>query len=329
MNDGTAGSPRVPIRVIFNPSAGSKSGIRTNAVTKADIEAVLGDVGIEAEVYEATSPDEARQLAATAVRERCAAVVAGGGDGTVGIVATELLSSDTVLGVLPGGTIMNVARMLGIPRDLSAAAAVLAGGVVRKIDVGMARKRPFFEAGSVGMNAAVFREVQRFESGDKTSIARALWVAFRYRPARMRIELDEGVVTTRALVVTVANGPYTGAGMTVAPQARLDDGRFDVTIFEHFSKRALLGHFASIAFGRHRYVPHVLTYRSTFVRISSVHPLPARADSQDLGSTPIEFRVLPAALSVISPRATSDPASAGEPVPAEAAEPDLAGGQRT
>jgi diacylglycerol kinase (ATP) len=295
------GPPTGPIRVIFNPAAGWKGGIRTNKVTRADIEAVLRDVGIEAEIVETASPGEAQRAAADAVRARHGAVVAAGGDGTIGTVATELLGSETALGVLPGGSIMNIARMLGIPRDLSAAAAILACGVVHRIDVGEARGRPFFEAGSVGMNAAMFREAQRFEKGDRTSVARTIWVAIRYRPARMEVELDDRVVRTRALAVVVANGPYTGAGMTVAPQARVDDGRFDVTIFEHFSKWELIRHLASIAFGRRDYAPHVSTYRSTLARISSIHPLPARADSHDLGTTPVEFRVLPAALPVIVP----------------------------
>ena len=196
---------------------------------------------------------------------------------------------------------MNIPRMLGIPRDLGAAAAVLAHGAIRRIDVGEARGRPFFEVGSVGMNAAMFREAQRFEAGDRASIPRTIWAAIRFRLARMEIALDELVVRTRALAVTVANGPYTGAGMTVAPDARVDDGRFDVTVFEHFSKWELIRHLGSIAFGRRRYAPHVSTYRSTFARISSVSPLPARADSRDLGTTPVEFRVLRAALPVIVP----------------------------
>jgi diacylglycerol kinase (ATP) len=295
------GPPTGPIRVIFNPAAGWKGGIRTNKVTRADIEAVLRDVGIEAEIVETASAGEAQRVAADAVRTRFGTVVAAGGDGTIGTVATELLGSETALGVLPGGSIMNIARMLGIPRDLSAAAAILACGLVRRIDVGEARGRPFFEAGSVGMNAAMFREAQRFEKGDRTSVARTIWVAIRYRPARMEVELDDRVVRTRALAVVVANGPYTGAGMTVAPRARIDDGRFDVTIFEHFSKWELIRHLASIAFGRRRYVPHLSTYRSTFARVSSIHPLPARADSHDLGTTPVEFRVVPAALPVIVP----------------------------
>ena len=301
MSAGAPGPARGPIRVLVNASAGSKGGIPTNAATRDDIEAALDHVGVAAEVISSDSEDHARRLASDAVRAGYGTVVAAGGDGTIGLVASEVLGSSTALGILPGGSIMNIPRMLGIPRDLAAAATVLACGVERTIDVGEAQGEPFFEAASVGMNAAMFREAQRFDSGDHLSIARAIWVAFRYRPARMELSLDGRTVRTRALAVTVANGPYTGAGMTVAPGARLDDGRFDVVVFEHFSKRELLRHFASIAFGRRRYVPHLSTHRSAVVRIDSTHPLPARADSRDLGVTPVEFRVVPAALRVVVP----------------------------
>jgi diacylglycerol kinase (ATP) len=299
--DSTPGQRRGPIRVIVNASAGSKGGLPTNTTATADVEAVLDQVGIEAEVVQSASASQASRLAAEAVRKRYPAVIAVGGDGTMGVIASELLGSSTALGVLPGGSVMNIPRMLGVPRDLAAAATVLATGVVRKIDVGEARGQPFFESASVGMNAAMFREAQRFEDGDRMSILRAFWVAFRYRPARMQIELDDGIIRTRALTVTVSNGPYTGTGMTVAPDARLDDGCLDIRVFEHFSKWELIRHFASIAFGRRRYTPHISTYRSRFARISSRHPLPARADSRDLGTTPVEFRVLPSALEVIVP----------------------------
>lgn len=105
--------------------------------------------------------------------------------------------------------------------------------------------------------------------------------------------------------------------MTVAPQARLDDGRFDVTIFEHFSKWELIRHFAGIAFGRRAYEPHLSTHRSSFAQISSRHPQPARADSHDLGTTPVDFRVVPAALKVIVPP-DGLPASAPDPNSPEA-----------
>ena len=81
----------------------------------------------------------------------------------------------------------------------------------------------------------------------------------------------------------------------------MDDGQFDIRVFRGFSKWELLRHLASIAFGRRRYAPHTSTYRSAAVTISSAHPLPARADGTDLGTTPVTFRTLPAVLRVVVP----------------------------
>jgi diacylglycerol kinase (ATP) len=87
--------------------------------------------------------------------------------------------------------------------------------------------------------------------------------------------------------------------MTMAPDARLDDGLFDVRVFRHFSKLELLRHLASIMFGRRAYVPRVSTYRAARVRVTGRRPLPCRADSLDLGVTPMECRVLTRSLKVV------------------------------
>ena len=88
---------------------------------------------------------------------------------------------------------------------------------------------------------------------------------------------------------------------TVEDLVRQSDGRLDVRVFRRFSKFELLRHFASIAFGRRKYAPKVSTYRSARVRISSAHPLPARAESRDLGTTPEEFHVQRRCLNVDVP----------------------------
>lgn len=293
--------PRPRVRVIWNDAAGEKAGAAGETLTRARLLDLMARHGLGDDVHASTSEEEGRQLARGAVADGCDVVVAAGGDGTIGTVARELLGEAPALGMLPLGTIMNIPRMLRLPLDPDAAMGVIAGGHVRSIDVGVSHGHVFFEAGSVGMNAAMFREAERFGQGDWTSILRTIWVAIRHRPARMGIRLDDGIVRTRALMVTISNGPYTGAGMTVAPDARLDDGRFDVRVFRRFSKWQLIRHLAGIAFGRYRYAPEVSTYRSARVRIDSAHPLPARVDSHDLGTTPVEFNVRPGALRVIVP----------------------------
>jgi diacylglycerol kinase (ATP) len=312
------------IRVVWNGAAGSKGGITTNRLDDSAVRAVMREHDLGQDLVASDSEDSARAAARAAVEAGFDVVVAAGGDGTTGTVASELIGSDTALGILPLGSVMNVARSLGIPRELDAAAAVIAEGQVRRVDVGEVDGQPFFEAGSVGMNAALFREANRFDDGDWSSVLRTIWVALRYRPARMALELDDRTVRTRALMISVANGPYTGMGMQVAPDARLDDGRFDVRVFRGFSKWELLRHLAGIAFGRYRYAPHVSTYRSTAVTVTSAHPLPARADARDLGTTPVTFGVRAAALAAIvpAPGATSAP---GGPALARASDRESTG----
>jgi diacylglycerol kinase (ATP) len=284
---------------LFNPNAGLKSGVTTGAIGESEVRGLISQLGLEGEFVVTRTEAEAVQTVRQAVQQRVDVVVGIGGDGTQGLIARELIGTETALAMIPGGSIMNIGRMLGIPRDVEQALEIIAGGHIRQIDVGQARGQVFFEVASVGLNAPVFQAAQRFDAGERRSILEAIWVAIRYRPARMTIRMDEGVVVTRALMVTVANGSYTGLGFTVAPHASLDDGLFDVTLFRRFSRTGLLLHFAKIAFGRRTYSPNVTTFRSRVVEVLSASPLPCRADSQDLGETPVLFTCKPGCLRVI------------------------------
>lgn len=288
-------------RVILNPDAGSKAGLPTNRSSQDDIRDIMERLDLGDELLVADTEERARELTRDAVNQEYDGVLAAGGDGTVRVVAQELLNSATSLGIFPLGSVMNIARMVGIPRDLEGAAEIIAGGRVRRIDVGQACDVTFFESASVGLNVPVFEALQRFDAGDYASIFHAIWIALRYRPARMVIHLDDRVIRTRALMVTIANGPYTGMGLTVAPDAIIDDGKFDVSLFRRFSRFGLFNHLIRTAFGRHRYSPKIDTYRSRTVRIESHSPLPARADSEDLGVTPVTFVIREGALNVLSP----------------------------
>lgn len=297
-----------PLRVIWNARAGHKGGIPTGGATEEVLRDVLLRHGLRTELLPSESEDDCRRLAREAVEQDRPIVVAAGGDGTIGCVAGVLEGTPTALGMLPLGSVMNIPRMLGVPRDPAAAAEVLANGEIRLIDVGEANGRLFYEAASVGLNATFFSAAERLMERDYLSLRRLLWIALRYRPARIRLQLDDDTVETRALMVTVSNGPYTGLGMTVAPTASIDDGRFDVRVFRHYSKWELLRHLLSISFGRRRYTPHTNTYRTTAVRIEARRSLPVRVDGVNIGRTPLECRVRRASLRVMVPRDEADEA---------------------
>jgi diacylglycerol kinase (ATP) len=294
-----------------------------NRTSEEELRDLMRRHGLGEELVAASSSEEAERFADEAVEAGYDVIVAAGGDGTAGTVARRLLHKPTALGILPLGSAMNIARSLGIPRDLDAAARVIAAGVVRSIDTGIAQtghagQVDFFEAGSVGLTAALFEEGQRIDRGEYLGLLDLIRVFARFRPHRMTIHLDEETLETRALMLAVANGPYTGLGFTIAPDARLDDGLFDVRIARRFKRPEALFYMLAIAFGRRSYQPKVTTHRASRVVVESRHPVPCRADANDLGTTPATFVVRPSSLRVIVP-------APGQVDPEEASPPALQG----
>ena len=311
----TAEPPRTAerrIRVLWNPTAGRKGGVATNHSSREMLLELLSRHGLGDELIEPGSESEAIEAATDAVHRGYDVVVAAGGDGTIGLVGRQLIGTRTALGILPLGSVMNIPRMLGLPRDADAAARILADGHVRSIDVGQIGERIFYEAGSVGWHAAATRQLPLVDRGDYGAIVRSIAAAFRYRPMEMRIELDGGrTIEAKAVVVAVANGPYMGPGLAVAPEALLDDGLFDVRVFLPFTKRELASHVASIILGRPAQERRSLTERARWVRVTSEIPLPARVDAVDLGATPLVFENRPRVLTVVAPDPAASPRGSG------------------
>ncbi|HEU0116947.1 MAG TPA: diacylglycerol kinase family protein [Thermomicrobiales bacterium] len=307
MDSAKAAPPARRVRVLLNANAGRKAGIPTNNPAPDLVREAMARHGLGDELTVTASEAEAIEATRDAVARGYDVVAGAGGDGTLDVIAECLLYAPTALGIIPLGSVMNVARMLGVPRDLDAAMAIVAGGPVRRIDVGEANGVIFLEGGSVGLNAAVFHEMQRMDDGDYGSVVDALRVMLRYKPPRMIVALDDRVLTTRALAVAVANGPYSGMGFTIAPDAALADGKFDVVVYSGFSRLELIRHFGGTAFGRRRASAKITTYRSAWVRIAGRHPMPCHADAHDLGSTPVEYRILPGALRVVAPPEAATP----------------------
>ena len=255
-------------------------------------------------------------------------VIAGGGDGTVGATAKALVGTDCPLGILPMGTYNNFARALGLPLDLESACRVLARGQVRRVDVGVANDTHyFFEAAGVGIDAELFPLGEEIKCGNWSRLWQAMKLAYRAEPARIHFELDlplseayrdaAGTPAGRtderpfaasnrkrgldvsAFMLIVANARYYGSGFTVAPDAVLDDGLFNVRIFRNFSKHELFRHFWSISRRRYCYSPKIDTFTASEVEITAKTDLPFHVDGFPVGRLPLRLRSLRQALKVI------------------------------
>ncbi|HJT59106.1 MAG TPA: diacylglycerol kinase family protein [Ktedonobacteraceae bacterium] len=295
--------------LIINPTSGI-STVTSRHMTPEETElAILEGLrirGIEPKVYHTTPEDTGQGLSTRAANEGADIVVAAGGDGTIHAVARGLIGTRSTLGIIPVGTMNNLARSLNIPETIEAACAVVAHGETQSIDTGQINERIFLEVAGVGLEAALFplaEEIKQpgFLSTLHGAIA-GLMTLLTYHPAKIGISFDgHRRRPYSALQVTICNAPFYGIHFQAAPRALMDDGLLDVLVYKNFSKREYLQHALSISQGKRAYQPKITYRRVKSLRITTEHPMEIQADGELYGHTPAVVTVLPGALRVKVP----------------------------
>lgn len=203
----------------------------------------LREEGHEVRVRVTYDGDDATEFAQEAVRrepgERPQVIVAGGGDGTVNQVVAAALeadpATDCAFGVLPLGTANDFATGLGLPvDDLVAALKLCATGTPRPIDVGRINGRVFVNVASGGSVTRITRETdpraKRLLGGAAYLIAGASRLG-ELSPMRAAFTADGFSWEGDFIAMAIGNGRLAGGGVPLCADARIDDGRLDLTLF--------------------------------------------------------------------------------------------------
>lgn len=217
-----------PFAVVWNPGAGARDW---SSLIPLVARALCVD-GAEPLVIEA-SGGRLPEAVEEAVAGPCRAVVAAGGDGTVGAVARALADSDMPLGILPLGTFNHFARDAGIPGDLRKALDAIRNGSPRPVDGAEVNGRFFVNNASLGIYPAAVgrRERHRARGGRGRSAIFALSLLETFlRLPRLRVTLvSRG--TSRELetpFVLVGNNEYRLGRPGLGRRPRLDAGRLGI-----------------------------------------------------------------------------------------------------
>lgn len=206
------------------------------------------------------------------------------------------------MGVLPLGTANNLARNLGIPADLVNACEVLAQGVVMEIDLGVVNDRYFLNVAGMGLSTQINRGIPS-ELKKKWGVMgygiAALKLLFSARQFTAEIECDGARQRVRALQITICNGRHFGAGMTIHPNARIDDERLDLCAFqvEHWWQPLVMA--GALRKGRHLDLQGVQLFQGKEITVRTRRKMWIDTDGEVITQTPAAFRILPTALRVI------------------------------
>jgi diacylglycerol kinase (ATP) len=230
-------------------------------------------------------------------------VVLLGGDGSLH-AAANTPGPKPELALIPGGKANNVARSLGVPVDLYAAARLAVEGRAHPID-GIAaqtasRRYLAVEGVSVGFHALARSQYRAKNSADTAAGIRAgLGALAHFEPMTMAVGLDGSCELMRLAQLFVVNMPLFGPGLRVSPSADPSDGLLDVVALEGGGRLSLLPLAMQLRHGTHLGRDGVRTFQARSVRISTRGASPVIADTTDLGSETVELTVAPHALEIV------------------------------
>jgi YegS/Rv2252/BmrU family lipid kinase len=299
---------------IVNPSSGNGSTGREWHRIEAMARERLGAF----ETCMTTEPGDATHLTRRKLLDGCNRVVCVGGDGTLNEVVNGFMDEsgpirpEAVLGFLPNGTGCDFCRTVCKNTGLENSLDMICAGHIRPIDLGRLQYRDhrgrtciryFHNITSFGLGGEVVDRVNHTSKacGPFLSFIWATLVGiFVYGKKHVRFCVDDGVPQDVTILnIAVANGQYHGGGMQVAPDARVDDGMFHVTVIGNLSLPEIFWHLPKLYNGKIKKIKKVSTLTGRKVVATSEQTVLLDVDGEQPGRLPVEIEIVPAAIRMI------------------------------
>jgi YegS/Rv2252/BmrU family lipid kinase len=302
-------------RFIVNPKS---AGGATGGNLKSLMNAISAKVP-NAEVILTERPNHATSLARSALAAGIETIVAVGGDGTVNEVINgffdpngEVIGSPT-LGLIPSGTGGDYRKTWNFNRDFEANLDTFRMGRTTTADLGRIDcigldgnplVRYFANVASFGMGANVCRHVNR--SGKRLGGRLTFFLAsarsiLEYTNQNISITAGNYTHSEPMRVGAVCIGQYFGAGMHIAPYAKVNDGLFDLVTLGNLGRLEMLG-MTSLYSGKH--LSHAKVRHEISAKVEAVAsgdtPVYIEADGEVIGRLPATFTTVANAMKVIS-----------------------------
>ena len=294
------------VEVIINASAGGESAPDDAGA----LERAFAACGLEARIAQAHDGEELKEFARSALERDALAVVAGGGDGTVNAVASQLVGTRHALGILPLGTLNHFAKDLHIPLELEDAARVVCEGHEVSVDVGEVNGQIFINNSGLGLYPHIVRRREKLQeqmgSGKWPAFFRAaLSVLRRYPFLSVRLNVDGQEIVRKTPFVFIGNNEYEMESLDIGARRCLDAGHLSLYVTHRTGRLGLLWLALRALFGRLRQAKDFDALCAKEIRVETRRPrrLPVATDGEvTLMTTPLHYRVRPGALRVIVPK---------------------------
>jgi YegS/Rv2252/BmrU family lipid kinase len=265
--------------------------------------------GMDATVTLAKDGKEIIEGARKALASKAELVVGGGGDGTINAVASVLVGTGRQFGVLPLGTLNHFAKDLGMPLKLEEAVQAIANGRPRQVDVGEVNGRIFLNNSSLGLYPDIVRDREK----QQRRLGRGKWLAAawasvaalrRYPFLSVRLMVEGKRLARRTPFVFIGNNQYMMEGFAIGERAQLSDGTLSLYVAQHPGRLGLLRLALRALMGRLAQERDFDVLLAPDFEVETLRPQVRVATDGEVTvmNSPLRYRVLPGALTVIAPQ---------------------------
>lgn len=294
--------PRVPVLINRHGGAASRDPKIGETVKEA-----LRQAGVAGKIELIAGGDCSVRCRAIAERGD-ALVIVGGGDGTISAAASALVGTETVLGILPLGTLNHFARDLGLPDDVPEAAKLIARGKTRRVDVAEMNERIFINNSAIGLYPlmVIDRDLQRRRLGRSKRLAMIVASArtlLRFGHQRLVLTVNDEQERVDTPLLFVGNNDYRIDLGAPGRRESLDDGQLCVMVMRKKTRRGLIAASIRALFNRTRDDDMEMIDGVERLRVSSHRSvIPVSLDGEVVrAEPPLDYRIRKHALRVIAP----------------------------
>ncbi|WP_215144130.1 diacylglycerol/lipid kinase family protein [Exiguobacterium qingdaonense] len=290
------------VMLIINPSSGKELGRQHATYAEEVLRERYGHVDIRFTEKE----QDATHFAKEAAQKHYQAVIAMGGDGTLNEVVTGLaeMTHRPDFGIIPLGTVNDLARALKIPNNPKKAIEALRDATPAPMDIGKSENGYFMNVIAIGLIAEAVDEVsveEKTKWGPFAYLIEGVKAFREHSPYDLTIESADGQFDGEAYLAVIALTNSVGGFENFEPDARLNDGLLHVYIFEELGLKDALQLTPALFTGKLKETDSVTSFCTTRVNVTSSESLPVNADGDTGGTLPLTFTILPSHLNVLKP----------------------------
>jgi YegS/Rv2252/BmrU family lipid kinase len=287
---------------IINPAAGKGKSLELIPFIEECFKDKAGELVIRVTDY----PGHATALAKEYSGNGKCRIYSVGGDGTVNEIVNGIAGTESALGVIPTGSGNDFIRSVQTESDIKAMIVSTINGKEKSIDLAKVNDKYFINISSIGFDANVVYNADKFKkmpgiTGSMAYLISIVYTVFKNKICNIKIDIDGKKMDLKLLLAAVANGRYYGGGILPTPDAKLDDGLFDICLVTEMKRIQILSLFPKYVKGLHAQIKQVSFYKGKKIKIESEENFCLNIDGEILTAQTLIFEILENAIKVIFP----------------------------